>query len=517
MTPKKAPYLYLFIFSFLQAFLFLNYNEVVSTKILYLFSTFFFYIVLLNLNKIIFKIFIIISFLISTFIYSTYVVYGEPDFNYVTALVYTNSSESISYIKSIPTKVYVYLSIFLLFTILILTLNQKKINKKLLIALILFLFFFPLKKLISYGYQPIYLDRYFNVLPLKRMAYFIPQYNSVQIEKQKLVTASKKKDSWLIENPNSIDIDDYFVLIVGESVRRDFLGAYGFYENNTPFISGSNRIQFNDYISNATQTVPSLLRTLCLTKGLEEYQLNNNIINLAKKVGYDTYWISNQAKLGYHDTPVSMIAEFSNHVNFIGAAGGTYSKHDTELLKPFKEVINSKSNQSKFIVLHMIGSHAYSCDRTDGKFSLDLLSKDVSCYEESIRILDSFLEELNTTLQKTNKKFKMVYFSDHGETIQENFVLSHGGLNKQQYEVPLLIWGNDIETITKNNSARQSTDLLILFNELNNIQTQNLKSDFRFLSEEDWGFDKRKIITRDNKFSYYEDLPSNSINLFIRK
>lgn len=62
--------------------------------------------------------------------------------------------------------------------------------------------------------------------------------------------------------------------------------------------------------------MPSLSRTL-----IYDYEQNpdsgNNVVALAAKAGYSTWWISNQGKLGEHDTRISVIASDADHTVFL--------------------------------------------------------------------------------------------------------------------------------------------------------------------------------------------------------
>ncbi|KMV66844.1 hypothetical protein AI29_16415, partial [bacteria symbiont BFo2 of Frankliniella occidentalis] len=45
--------------------------------------------------------------------------------------------------------------------------------------------------------------------------------------------------------------------------------------------------------------------------------VNNNVVALANKAGYDTYWISNQGFFGEYDTPSTVIAMRAKHRYFL--------------------------------------------------------------------------------------------------------------------------------------------------------------------------------------------------------
>ncbi|MBW9972158.1 hypothetical protein FJC78_29450, partial [Escherichia coli] len=80
----------------------------------------------------------------------------------------------------------------------------------------------------------------------------------------------------------------------------------------TPWLNTAPGLFIDGYTSAAASTVPSLSRTL-----IYDYEQNpdsgNNVVALAAKAGYSTWWISNQGKLGEHDTRISVIASDAEH------------------------------------------------------------------------------------------------------------------------------------------------------------------------------------------------------------
>ncbi|HFV0599380.1 TPA: sulfatase-like hydrolase/transferase, partial [Escherichia coli] len=86
---------------------------------------------------------------------------------------------------------------------------------------------------------------------------------------------------------------DTIVIVTGESVRRDYMSVYGYPVPTTPWLNTAPGLFIDGYTSAAASTVPSLSRTL-----IYDYEQNpdsgNNVVALAAKAGYSTWWISNQ-------------------------------------------------------------------------------------------------------------------------------------------------------------------------------------------------------------------------------
>lgn len=514
-TNKYIYITWLLIYSFCQSIFLLSLNNSMLSKIFQAFLLFILYLLSLQIHKYLFRIFIIFSFLLTLFVYPTLYVYGEPNYNHISSLIYTNMQEAISYIKIIPYKVFLIIFIFSIGTFSFLFIDIKPIKQKYYtLFLVTLLTIFPIKKIIENGIRTEHIHKYFSTQVFKRTSYFMQEVYRVRQEAKYIQQESRKPSSWKIINSNQISLKDNFVIVIGESVRRDFLNSYGFKISNTPFINSSKKLIFDNYISIAPKTIPSLIRTLALSHNIINYQLNNNIINLAHKVGYETFWISNQGILGDKNAPVSVIANYSNHTSFIRKGTGLENKQDYEMLPIIQKTINQKSSKPKLIIIHMMGSHVFACDRTEGKYDEFILSKEISCYNKSIRNTDSFLSEIYNYLKQTNKSFNLIYFSDHGQITDGKSVLHNHKVYKESYDVPLIIWGEDILKTKRFHKERISTDFLYLFSELNNIKTKNLDKNYKFVSDED--IKNNNVINSNEEIISYESLPSNSINQYLK-
>ncbi len=167
-------------------------------------------------------------------------------------------------------------------------------------------------------------------------------------------------DSWKIL-PGA-PLYDTIVIVTGESVRRDYMSVYGYPEPTTPWLNTAPGLFIDGYTSAAASTVPSLSRTL-----IYDYEQNpdsgNNVVALAAKAGYSTWWISNQGKLGEHDTRISVIASDADHTVFLKKGSFASRKTDDMLLLQETERALADTSTPKVIFLHMMGSHPNPCDR----------------------------------------------------------------------------------------------------------------------------------------------------------
>ncbi len=512
INQKLFPYILLFILALVQCF-FLSVTKFVEHKIVYTLSTFIFYLLVGGISKRLLNFFIVLSFIVTCFIYPTQIIYGRVDSSLMSSIYYTDPAESYSYIKIIPYYVYLLLILLALFSFFVIKKNiYIKSSLKIKFLLLILLLLPTIVNFISHG-TTMRSYKYVHVLPLRKLA-VLDEYRKIKQEDEFIKQEAKKESSWIIEESEKNDPNRNVVVVIGESVRKDFLNSYGFPISNTPFISGSKNIQFNNYISVAFTTIPSLLRTIALPESnLIDYQINNNMISLAKKLGYKTYWISNNSRFGKHNSPTTIIAEQADSCLFISKK---ISRRDTEMLPHLNRILSKNKRTPTFIVLHMLGSHPSASDRTNGVYDEFLKSKEISCYIKTIRILDDFLKDIHQKLEKEQKPYDLIYFSDHGLKLREhNFI--HNGSVKEAFNVPLLLWSDKIMTSKQINSQRRGFDFLYFLSEILNVKTKNIQREYQFISEDKNQDTIINVLDRNNNILNYEKLKDNPVGVLFEQ
>ena len=269
----------------------------------------------------------------------------------------------------------------------------------------------------------------------------------------------QERNDWDVTNVDSQY--DTYVLVIGESARKDYHGAYGYSMANTPFMSTTKGVIVDGLTSGGTNTVASL--RLMLTESDKEKWIpryEKTFIDIANSAQINTIWISNQGFFGTYDTPITHIAQKSQKRKFIKA--GDYASKNTDdliLLPEFKRFLNKEVKGPQLIVLHLYGSHPNVCDRLHGftpNYTVDnQYYRDIACYVTSIHKTDHFLQQVKEALDQYannfDKRYSMIYFSDHGlahreldgrMTINNNFAV------KQHYDIPLIkISSDDTERV----------------------------------------------------------------------
>jgi len=285
----------------------------------------------------------------------------------------------------------------------------------------------------------------------RQVEYSIKQWDKEMKNLQALTENSKWQDVSRDESAY-----DTYLLIIGESARKDYHHAYSYPINNTPFMSSSKGFLVDGLTSGGTSTVPSLKNMLTFTSNKNwDADYNYTFIGLAEKAGFTTYWLSNQGYLGVYDTPISALAQSSSEHFF--TKFGDYSTGNTSdfiLVEKLKYIIeNSGPKQKKLIVMHLYGSHPDACDRVSDYHLIsntDYYYSYINCYISSIQKTDDILRQsyqlLDEAYTKENETFSILYFSDHGLAHVENskqIQLNNSNVSNYHYDVPLFKVSSD--------------------------------------------------------------------------
>ncbi|WP_176713956.1 phosphoethanolamine transferase [Gilliamella sp. wkB72] len=258
-----------------------------------------------------------------------------------------------------------------------------------------------------------------------------------------------------IQQPNTIPIVSVnpkhktYVIIIGESVRKDYMSAYGFKYNNTPFTNKNASVIWDGLIVPASNTQSSIPHLISQSSYLDDNevnaQLNNNIIAIANDAGFETFWLSNQGKLGRMEITVPRISAYSKNIFYTkkGEYNGksTRGKYDTLLLPELDSLLSKKQDKPKLIIMHLIGSHPHFCKRLQFDIQFDLNNENISCYVSSIKETDDLIKSTIDILKKHNEDYSVVYFADHGLSHAEKYQdLRHNWEYQNSYQVPLIFF-----------------------------------------------------------------------------
>lgn len=414
--------------------------------------------------------------------------YGSPNFNTLLALHSTNMEESTEILTIFPW--YSYVVGLFIFALGIIALRRQSVEEKSWCRIEILCLVFSIAVAFVAPIQNIPWDgklRLINVgYPVFRFVKDVVVNNREVLDEQaRMAELSNKKDTWnvLAVKPKY----HTYVVVIGESARRDAMGAFGGHWNNTPFASSVNGTLFTDYVAASGSTQKSLGLTLNrVVEGKPQYQ--DNFVTLANRAGFQTWWFSNQGQIGEYDTAIASIAKRADEVQFLKSGDFEADKNtkDEALLKMTAQVFATPRTQPQLIVLHLMGSHPQACDRTDGKYADFVQSKETSCYLYTMTQTDDLLSKLYDQLRNTGDSFSVVYFSDHGLAFKERGkevqYLAHDDKFQQNFQVPFMVLSSDDKTHRVIKARRSANDFLQFFSQWTGIKAEEIKNTYPFIS-----------------------------------
>lgn len=298
-------------------------------------------------------------------------------------------------------------------------------------------------------------------------------------------------------------------MVIGESVRKDYMHLYGFPQENTPFLDKVHGTIIDGYTATAPNTTASLLRSFVQMKGEKDFVYINNIITLAKAAGFETFWFSNQGISGNWDTPIAKLAFLCDHKEF--TKKGDYASmnyHDSILLPLLQRALQQKSLSPRLFILHTMGSHVNFEARLEHPIHFDYYNRKLSAYIQTIEQTDTLLKGIYEALQRQGAPFSMLYFSDHGLMTQDRASifasLTHGDTspNKACYRVPFVLLSSDDSAHKVLKVNKSAFYFLDGFAQWLGIQEASLRPNYDFRSTES---DTLKV------FNQYENVPFDGL------
>lgn len=293
------------------------------------------------------------------------------------------------------------------------------------------------------------------------------QQKGVRLQKLSTLTSLKL-------NPDVDKDGNLFVLVIGESQSASHIQAYGYQKATTPKLverlKEPNYLLFNNVFSSWPQTVQALSYALTNANQYNQVEVSDaySLIEIARAVGFDTYWLSNQRKYGMYETPITVISSTANHEIWTnGSAKMEGVFFDEELVNRLPKV---DPNKNTLIIIHLMGSHQKYEKRVPKEFrQFTGADEVVASYDNSILYTDYVVDEIYNKAKK-NPAFKaLVYFSDHGE--EPHVVGGHDPVNVtyQMLKVPLFVYLSDsyrknhlnlFESLKSNEHKYFSNDLI---------------------------------------------------------
>ena len=274
-------------------------------------------------------------------------------------------------------------------------------------------------------------------------------YGYYKLQKNMQLASAINKSDVKVTSDNEV-----LVLVLGESTDRNHMQIYGYNRQTTPNLNvlKDELYVFDNVISTEVFTlkaVPKILTSLNHNSNGEDLV---DIVQVFKTAGYDTYWLSNQRPISFHDNAISNIASGSKTFQFYNHQIDRDAKVlDEALLPDYSEIL--KKEGKKLIVLRLIGTHFDYINRYPYAFekfkSVDASKKEklIDEYDNAILYNDFILNKIISELKAQNQKSALLYISDHGENIYDYgtdfFGRSEEVITKNMFEIPFLFWASE--------------------------------------------------------------------------
>ncbi len=279
---------------------------------------------------------------------------------------------------------------------------------------------------------------------------------------QKALAAATSRDSALNSMHYAGETPRTVVFVLGESTTRLNWSMYGYPRPTTPQLEalGDELLRCTDVVSSDGSTVLSMEKILTPAT-LDQPALwreKPDILTMAKKAGYKTFWITN------HGTDASgPVSIFANHADamVIANSGGSRGEGDyDEVVLPHLEQALADPAERKFIVVHLLGGHPAYYFRYPDSFSRfndsdDLVAQGLkeagrafwaisfrNYYDNAMLYADHVLRQtIETCRRHSEQPIAWLFAPDHGEDVAHysNFV-GHNRRVASMYEVPFLFW-----------------------------------------------------------------------------
>ncbi|RXJ55311.1 phosphoethanolamine transferase [Candidatus Marinarcus aquaticus] len=264
----------------------------------------------------------------------------------------------------------------------------------------------------------------------------------------------------LVKTPN-INV----VMIMGESLNRNFMSLYGYNVKTTPFLDSlkdNEHFIYKQGIASGVVTdvaVPSFFNIIKRPDGVPQIiSTNTCLFKMAKNNGFQTYFYSSQAQDQLAQLKSYMCTKWIDNYK-----DGTTVTHsiDTPALDQFliDQIDTIDFSKPTFLALQQRASHTPFIDTFPKEFELftkqnneESVLQNTIDYQNSIHYTDYILSQLIKKIEdKTDRPTYFIFTSDHASNVGDPNRNGHGRLDYDAiYQVPFFVYGiNNAKSIKK--------------------------------------------------------------------
>ena len=255
------------------------------------------------------------------------------------------------------------------------------------------------------------------------------------------------------------------LLVIGESSNMTRWRLFGYDRQTNPLLqTQKNIIPFSNVVSASRATrhaVPAIVsrRPFMQIDGKLAKNPENSVLNFFSQAGYQTWWLSNQSRSGFHESPIAFYAADAHNQYYTNvSAYNMQGNFDEAVINRLKNILHNESGK-KMIVLHTMGSHFNYAHRYPDEFDIFRpsinrslrLSRDgkeadkaivSNSYDNTIVYTDYIVDAAIEAVK--NKSAVMIFSSDHAEDVPgKTGVCEFEHISRKSamsYRVPTLVW-----------------------------------------------------------------------------
>ena len=268
-----------------------------------------------------------------------------------------------------------------------------------------------------------------------------------------------------------------YVLVIGESTARERLSLYGHARQTNPQLSAikNELLLYTDVAAVIPYTIESLSTTLSLAdpENLKEVFHKMNIITLMRKVGFKSFWITNQQTLTKRNTLLSALSDLTDEQTYLNNNRRQNSaSYDDAVLAPFIAALKDPSPK-KLIVVHLLGTHfnylyrypesatVFHGQPVPSRFATTTEQMEhYNHYDNAVLFNDGVVRSLIEAYRATDPYGFLLYFSDHGEEVFDNIPWNGRSMSNptpNMYDIPFMLWPSPKWSATRDIAALRAT------------------------------------------------------------
>lgn len=355
----------------------------------------------------------------------------------------SNNHESVTMLSTLYLAVAFFIIFTLLFTVLFFFVKKNRIKKRHHLCII-FLLTLPPLLFICFVYNEYRLSHTIKTYP-SAIGTLIYQRNNLIFGDVAVIAAEYLTREYLIKSKYKYDNnkkipkhiikhnqgDPLVIFVLGETSLSSRYSIYGYHKNTTPYLASlikqKDVCYFDNVHSSAPVTRDSISMTLSfhIPEDIMPMFEEKSVIELAKDNGYKTYWLASQYIDGPYDAKYAYLASNSDIIKFT-------DWEDNKLPELLHEALATEDK--KFIILHMAGSHQPYMDKFDPIDSEQLADSDN--YDKSIHKTDRVINAIINELEINGQPYSLFFTSDHGEDVGKGHGLQYA--SNEQYMIPYI-------------------------------------------------------------------------------